>query len=335
MNQIEGQRTNRSLGLGEWLKLAAAITGATAGIIAFFSLTGFVITLSFVNELGLYGIPKFPEEFFKEAGVQFFRDFVVVLGESTWHFPIFIFFLIALLWLATATGKIITRSKEIEVSVDSKRRKTFWRAIEKMPIFLLLFMMLAITYVALRLKQLFADIEWRERYIYLAAVPTAIALGLYLVIHITEITRPSEWKKNAYGAFLVLFIVLMIYIPFGYGRCIYDFPVYFVNSFEYYEKYDSESMKKFRNAVNEGGARSIYYLMGHTSGKEVFFQSEKPPAELVLLDSEAVKFLRISKEVQWQPMTIRSVLKLLDVKDGELGGQKIEDINSIWFKLKK
>jgi len=317
------------------LKLAGAITGAAAGIIAFFSLTGFIITLSFVTELGLYGIPKFPEEFFKEAGVLFFRDFVVVLGESKWHFPFFVLLFIILLWLATTTRKIITRSRETRISLGPKWKRVLSNVGERLLIVIFLVMMLAITYAALRLKQLFLENEWRKSFIYLAAVPTAIALGLYLIIHIGAIARPSEWRKNAYGAFLLLFFVLMIFIPFGYGRYIYDFPVYFVTSFEYYDKYNSESLQTFRNAVIIGGARSVYYLMGHTSGKEVFFQSEKPPAELILLDAEAVKFLRISKEVQSQPMTLRSILKLMEIKEGELGGQKIEDKNSIWNQLKK
>jgi hypothetical protein len=109
----------------DWLTLAASITGAIGGMVALFTFTGFIVTLSFINELDLYGIPRFAEEFFKEAGVKFLSDFIATMGENVWFFPIFILFFFLLFKLATSTREIISRSKKTAGHGDSLSKKCF------------------------------------------------------------------------------------------------------------------------------------------------------------------------------------------------------------------
>ena len=333
MSQSVANQSKIAKGPRDWLTIAASITGAIGGIVALFTFTGFIVTLSFINELDLYGIPRFAEEFFKEAGVQFFSDFVVTLGENVLFFPAFVLIFVILLKLATSTREILSRPKKMVGNGDSLSKKLFSWINEKWPVILFVIVNLAITCMMLNLGK-FTNQGDRKNFIFLVAVPGLIALSVYLIIHIAEITHPNEWGENAYGAFLLLFLILMVCIPLTYGRYVFDFPVHFSSGFEYDKDYDSEMMWEFRKSINEGGAGKVFYLMGHTSGKEVFFQAEKPPAKLILFDSEAVKFIRISRR-EGKPMTLRDILRGLEVEEGELPGDKGDEMESVLSELKK
>jgi hypothetical protein len=207
---------------------------------------------------------------------------------------------------------------------------------EKWPVILFVYFNLAITCSILNVGKFLDQVDIKN-FIFLVAVPGLIALSVYLIIHIAEITHPNEWGKNAYGAFLLLFLILMVCIPLTYGRYVFDFPVHFLSGFEYDKAYDSEMMREFRKSINEGGLRKVFYLMGHTSGKEVFFQAETPPAKLILFDSEAVKFIRISRRGE-KPITLRDILRGLEVgeaEEGELPGDKGIELESVLSELKK
>ena len=333
MSQSVANQSKIAKGPRDWLTIAASITGAIGGIVALFTFTGFIVTLSFINELDLYGIPRFAEEFFKEAGVQFFSDFVVTLGENVLFFPAFVLIFVILLKLATSTREIISRSKKMVGNGASLSKKLFSWINEKWPVILFVVVNLVITCLMLNLGK-FSNLRDRKNFIFLVAVPGLIALSVYLIIHIAEIMHPNEWGGNAYGAFLLLFLILMVCIPLTYGRYVFDFPVHFSSGFEYDKAYDSEMMWEFRKSINEGGAGKVFYLMGHTSGKEVFFQAEKPPAKLILFDSEAVKFIRISRR-EGKPMTLRDILRGLEVEEGELPGDKGDEMESVLSELKK
>ncbi len=68
-------------GVSKVLGIVGALASVIAGIIAILSFIGFMISLSFVSTLELYGIPKFPDEFFKEASIQFVKDFTDTIGN--------------------------------------------------------------------------------------------------------------------------------------------------------------------------------------------------------------------------------------------------------------
>ena len=65
------------------------------------------------------------------------------------------------------------------------------------------------------------------------------------------------------------------------------------------------------------------------------FRSEEPPAQLVLFDSEAVKFINLASEVREKPMTLRTVLRKIPGKGTRLGGQKLDLDDPILLKLTK
>jgi len=313
------------------LKFAAGITGAVGGIVALFTFTGFIVTLSFVNEMDLYGIPRFAEEFFKEAGVKFLSDFIVTMGEKVWFFPIFILIFFILFKLATSTRKIISQPKIADGNPGSKAKNSISRFSVRRPVFLFVLVNLVITYLTLNLGQ-FTDAGDKKNLIHIVAVPGLIALGVYLITHISEIAKPGEWGKNAYGAFLVLFLILMVCIPLAYGRYVFNLPVNVTTGFEYDKAYESEMMKEFRNSVNKGGGGKIYYQMGYTSGKEVFFQGDATPAQLILFDCAAVKFIRIAR---MGSNTLRGILRGLEIEEGELAGDKGDEMESVLSELKK
>jgi hypothetical protein len=251
------------------------------------------------------------------------------MGDNILFFPAFILIFIILLRLATSTREIISGQKITDGNVESKDTIKFFqiakRIAKKWLVYLFVVINLGITYMTLNLGK-FSYEGAKKNFIYLVAVPGLIALSVYLIIHIAEIMRPKEWGKNAYGAFFLLFLILLVCIPLAYGRYVFDLPVHLLNGFEYDPAYKTDMMREFRDSVNRGGAGKIYYMMGHTSGKEVFFQAEKPPAQLILFDSEAVKFIRISREGH-KPMTLRDILGRLEVKEGKLPGDKGEELD--------
>jgi hypothetical protein len=253
------------------LKYFGVVAGAVAGVVALFSFMGFLITLSFIDQLKLYGIPRFPEEFFKEAGIKFLRDFVDHLGEH-WHLVAFLLTFIGFLCLALISGY---RVKQTSASAESEAKNSENRAGDNQSItseksgatsrpnlirdrlgrFGLMILELVLMGLVIYLTA--TDKEFRflnkEHQIYLVSMPAMFALATYLGVYVNELTRPTEWQRNAYVIFLILCLIIAVAIPFSYGRYVYDFTAYYVTGFEYHANYESELLKGLREAINASG----------------------------------------------------------------------------------
>ncbi len=286
--------------ISNFLLFIGSFAGVIAGIAAFFSLMGFFIILSFIRVLNIQGIPKFTEEFFKEAGMEFFCRFIEILVDNQpWNFLLFIGACIFFMVWVNITSKAI-RQKE-DVNYFSYKWKKIY--IVACP-FIFSLPFLVVTYFTLLMHIIYE--KFREPFIYLVSIPAIIFLGTYLIIHIEQLARRKEWLKNGYEFFLLLFIMLTIGVPFNYGRYFYDMPTHFVNKVEYSSGYESGLMQNFRNSINRGKITPYFFRLGHTSENEVFIQVDKPPVSFILIDSEAVTLLGIEAPPEIDPLNEHS-----------------------------
>jgi hypothetical protein len=314
------------------LKYAAMVGGAIAGVIALFSFMGFLIVLSFVNQLELYGIPKFPQEFFQEAVTQLLRDFADDVIAKPGPLVAFL-----LMWglcfgflFVVRRGLNQERSETVGPALASSHgeaphaglwtllRDQIRRDARRGRLALALLACLVVLVLVIKTTELGPRV-------FLVLLPMFIALGTYLTLYVSDLTRPdgpTEWQKNCYLLVLLACLVLVVAIPVSYGRNVYDFPVYSVTGFEYEESYKSELAEELRRTISAPpSSRMVYVLMGHTSGKEVFFRSDESPWRMILIDANAVRMLRVGPEPSH--LTLRTAIRRDEL--GGLGGKDLLD----------
>ncbi|MBI5326935.1 MAG: hypothetical protein HZB80_01370 [Deltaproteobacteria bacterium] len=62
-----------------------------------------------------------------------------------------------------------------------------------------------------------------------------------------------------------------------------------------------------RDNIAKGGGE-VYYLMGHTAGKEIFFIPTSNPKRMVIIDREAINFIGIIRNPSGKTQTLRWIL---------------------------
>ena len=256
-------------------KVVGAIAGSLSGAAVFFVVIGYTIVLSFIQEMNLYGLANFPREFFMEADLRFISNASAFFGDHLILGP---------------CAFLISFSLSLLSLIYSQRKMMFkWVS-------------LALTVVVVLITfKLGIFSEDRQRLIlYSASTPIFIALIIYLVVNISRLT-------SHYLSFAILFLLLVLSIPISYGRYIYDLDVYSVGDFEYQSKYENDSIKKMRDNIAKGGGE-VYYLMGHTAGKEIFFIPTSNPKKMVIIDREAINFIGIVRDPSGKTQTLRWIL---------------------------
>ncbi len=301
-------RPDAAIPLRDLLKLSVSILGALGGLTAFLSFMGFVIALSFISSQGLYGIPNFAEQFFKEAAVKFVDDLFVVLHG--WRVLAFLL-LLALLFCLT----LLTRAAR------SEGNQGFWRHGRRVlavgyPIFLCAAAVGAIALLFM-LDSDFAKIKSNGAMLYWICLPVFLGVLLYLLFHARDLSTGSRGGKIAYSGFLLLFVALALSLPFSYGRNVFDFPVYKVSAIDSHAFSEgnlgrpegdsplSAMMRAFGSARRQDDVVRaedfrVYYVMFHTSGKEVFIvpgSAEYTPLKFVLVDENLTSFLELIASV--------------------------------------
>jgi hypothetical protein len=158
-----------------------------------------------------------------------------------------------------------------------------------------------------------------------------LALFLYLAVDFPSFNYREPFK-NLYGPFVLIFILLFLSIPVGYGSYLYDITVFTVSVPECSSKDTAFSMldsKRYR----------LLYLMGHTSEREIFFDATAPPISVILVDKKLINSIRVDfSRVQTQTLRALygiSTAEYLDraMKDQELKiPGNVEKVESGQFK---
>ena len=263
-------------------KVVGAIAGSLSGAAVLFVVIGYTIVLSFIQEMNLYGLANFPREFFMEADLRFLSDVSGFFGDHI---------------IIGSCAFLISFSLSLLSLIYSQRKRVFkWVSL------LLTVVLVLITF------KLGGFSENRQRFIlYAVSTPFLISLIIYLGMNISQLARPGEMVKSSYISFVILFFLLVLSIPVSYGRHIYDLDVYNISAFEYDSKYENASIKKMRDDISKGSG-DIYYLMGHTAGKEIFFIATSSPKKMAIIDREAVTFIGIIRNPSGKTQTLRWIL---------------------------
>jgi hypothetical protein len=134
-------------------------------------------------------------------------------------------------------------------------------------------------------------------------------------------------------------LLLFLLIPVSYGRYLYDLDVYSINAFEYNSKYDNDSMRRMRNSISKDSGGEIYFVMGHTAGKEIFFIAPSTPKKMIIIDREAVSFLGVVSE-PGKTQTLRRILippvrPVLSKEIKEASEKEQKEFKELFDKIKK
>ncbi|MBI4618999.1 MAG: hypothetical protein HY739_02355 [Desulfobacterales bacterium] len=280
----DGQASKEFLGLKEFFSVLVKIISALIGFASLFVLLGYTIILSFINNIKLYGLTSFPQEFYKEATFKFMGDMFGTYGSHP-------FCLAVMIGVITITGVTIhllhryTRFFSIPALVK----------IEKISIIIFILMVILITLRLDKIPDSFYSIkETKKVIIFILSIPILTAIFVYLAVKFKDCVKKSY---GSYYLMLLFFISLFISIPVGYGNHIFDIDIFPVVSFDCSDSTKIESLLKLKRDIDTQGEGAFFFLMGHTTDREIFFdnQSLSPPVKIILIERDLIKFLKISR----------------------------------------
>jgi len=276
-----------------FVKLLGAVVAAVGGITALLMLLGYIIVQSYIASMQLYGLADFPVQFYKEATISFLGDIMRFYAMKPYVLAVSISIIaLPLLYCVGPTKKQLTHP------VFKKGKGIFAAAA-----------VFVVIVLALKLGA-FQEGLWgmsgrsaenlREAILYTVALPSLLACLLYLIFAYRGFEL-SILTKSVYGVVLLFFVLLLASIPIGYGSAMFDVSVYRVRSVAL-----ETPLEAFK--TSPGGEFRVYYMMGHTSDRELFFDATTMPASPVLVAKNLIQAIEISGNTS-QPMYLRSLFK--------------------------
>lgn len=300
----DNQPSGEFIDLKEFFTIVVKIVGILAGFAALFVLLGYTIILTFINKMQLYGLTSFPQEFYKEATLKFVGDTFECYGRHPYMSGVIMIVILVIIFVFIKIGKTAT-------NIDNRISG-----------FIASLCILTITLITLRLEFIPEKIgllsEAKKIFLFMVSVPILIGIFLYLAF------RFSLFVKAPYRFYyltVIFFLGLFISIPVGYGDNIFDIEIYPVVGFDYTDGTNIESVKTLKNDIDTQGKGTLFFLMGHTMDREIFFdnQSLTPPAKMILVERSLIKFLKISRD---NINSLRNILqkqeRIMPVQDGRV-----------------
>ncbi len=138
--------------------------------------------------------------------------------------------------------------------------------------------------------------SFRDTVLYALAFPILGALLLYLAYNFDD-SSSRKMIRTSYGLYLCFFLILLVSIPIGYGSAIFDIRIFRVSGIE--------SKAPIKILEESGvGQHKVYYIMGHTSEREILFDASTVPASPIVIERAAITAVKVSDEA----MTLRNLL---------------------------
>jgi hypothetical protein len=281
----DGQGSKEFLGLKEFLSVLVKIVSALIGFASLFVLLGYTIILSFISNVKLYGLTSFPQEFYKEATLKFMGDMFETYGRH----PFCLAAMIGIIVIITAIMYLLhryTRFFSIPAIIKIERGA-------------IIVFLLTVILITLRLDKIPDSIysikEAKKVIIFILSIPVLTAIFVYLAVKFKDCVKKSY---GFYYLMLLFFIGLFISTPVGYGDYIFDIDIFPVVGFDCADSTKIESLIKLKRDIDTQGEGALFFLMGHTTDREIFFdnQSLSPPAKIILIERDLIKFLKISRD---------------------------------------
>lgn len=269
------------LEIKEFLTIVVKIATALVGFASLFALLGYIIILSFVSDVKLYGLTSFPQEFYKEASVKFFSHMLAVSGRH----PISFISVMALF-----IAFVIIISKIGSVDAHSNLRKSL-RIVSWAGILIVILLTLRLDVMSTFLSGLS---DAKEVVLFHLSVPVLCMIFTYLAFNFGRFTFKTY---GAYYLMVVLFWGLLLAIPIAYGSAVFDVEVFPVEGVDFGDSPNINSLKDLKTSINTKKGGALFFLMGHTSDKEVFFDwnEANPPAKMMIIDRSLIKYLKVTK----------------------------------------
>ena len=310
-----------------FISLIAIIVGALGGFAALLLGFGYITITCFLSSVKLYGLAEFPLQFYREASVRLLSETIGFYSKKDLYLSHWYMILLVIVILLIP---IVHRTRK-------KRKKnkgsTRYDSLIRYPRILyqiIVFFVILLTWYLQKIKvNTGSTIKFSELMFFAISIPVLIALFLYLLFNYKY--KESDYKKpfrTPYGVFFLACILLFISIPVGYGSSIYDIYLYEVDIPECDEV----------NVFREPSAKDfdLLYLMGHTSGREIFSYVTDTPPRLILVNSESIK----SITVKYKPNPEMSIRKLFSkLPESELEPKEAKGLNKEeedeWYKQEK
>jgi hypothetical protein len=273
-------------GPASFISLIGIIIGALGGFTAALLGFGYITIVSFISSLKLYGIVEFPVQFYREASISLLNDALKFYYENQFKTLFVVIVLIS--------GYIVNRK------LTREAQRAMFRTIYLVAV-------LTVVLLTFILEYFQWDVGTKHRFhhyvFFYVSIPFFISLFFYLIKHFEEFDfhRPFQGR---FGIPFLMFILLLVGIPKGYGSSIFDLDLFEAEP-PICEKFEMPGSTK----NDEDAARRFkyLYLMGHTANREVFSsQADRPPA-LILVDRKLIQGIKVKYD-KAPFMTLRKLL---------------------------
>lgn len=290
INEQRSGRVDAPASWGSFLRLVASALAGVGGVAALLMVVGFVIVKSFLGRVRLYGLVEFPVQFYKEAVISYVGD--IITSYSMYPYLIPLPLLIVLLPFAPIPKK-----------TDGAIMRLFWNNCQ----FLAAVFISVVVIIALQMQEIMSHLDGGtalargvEVLFYFVIVPLPVALFCYLPRIYKAIVAQGRLDTKQ-GIFIFYFLLLIVMIPIAYGTSFFDISLYQVTDVKLDNSYGASSI------TPKSGSRPLY-LMGHTSGRDIFFDATNMPVRRILIEKELVKEISLYEDTGKQ-MTLKSLFR--------------------------
>lgn len=265
-------------------QLIAKVLGGVGGVAVVFYAIGFVAVQSYVYRHGFEGMFWLTNEFYRDAGAKFLLE-TVRAPLTAWYL---VFPYVWLLYL------LVPRGNELNVQPGPGRTMSHGQAIQT----LTLLGVMAITYlvvlsygdilgnwyVAEAIAFLFRDPtnaaspEPKQGLAFFTIVVPVIVAGAIYLHRFQDSLKRGAPSREAYGFFLIAYVVLLTVVPIGYGMHLYDWKTVPV-------KEPQMLGASFRDAgpnPETGSRGSDVWLVGEFGNRYVFLRKSRATGERII-----------------------------------------------------
>jgi len=261
-------------------QLIAKVLGGIGGVAVVFYAIGFVAVQSYVYRNGFEGMFWLTNEFYRDAGAKFLLE-TVRAPLTAWYL---VFPYVWLLYL------LIPKGNELQVQPGRGRTMSHRQAVQTLALLGVMAMTYLIVlsyneilgnwYVAQAIDFLFRDPtnaagpEPKQGLAFFTlVVPVVVAGALYLHRFQDSLKRGAP-SREAYGFFLIAYVVFLTVVPIGYGMHLYDWKTVPVKE----PQMLGPSFQDAGSNPGTGGGSDVW-LVGEFGNRYVFLRKNRATGE--------------------------------------------------------
>lgn len=278
--------------MNPFFKTTGTLLAGLGGVAAILMVVGYAIVNSFLSEVRLYGLVEFPLLFYKGAVIIYIGDII----RAYWENIEFIIVPIIILFLP-----FVPKPRASAAHL----RRFFWSHglfLSNISIFIVLIVALMIQNNPTATVSGPWTSDYLKIFFYFVIVPLPLAIFCYLArVHNIIIVQGVVDMRR--GIQFIFFLLLIVVIPLCYGTSFFDLDLYRVTSVNV--------SKDAEFHIQDGPLSKPVYLMGHTSGREVFFDTTHSPIRRVVVEKKHIKSITLYDD-RSHKNTLRKLFKQYD-----------------------